>query len=972
MAMQKLFEAVRRHDIASLGLSYEEYRHTGTGARHVHLAARDDNNCFMVALPTVPQDSTGVAHILEHTTLCGSERFPVRDPFFMMTRRSLYSFMNAFTSSDATAYPFATRNRRDFDNLLQVYLDCVFFPRLDELDFAQEGWRVEFAEAGNLASPLVYKGVVYNEMKGAMSSPVAQLAQELQSRLFPTTTYHYNSGGEPSAIPDLTFAALRAFHATHYHPSNALFMTYGDIPACDHQARLQELVLGRCAARPVDFSIPDERRFTAPVQHESGYRVSEESRAERTHIVLGWLLGRTTDIDEMLRCHVLSGVLMDNSASPLRHALETTGLGTAPSPLCGVDDSTREATFYAGLEGSSREHARAVEALILTVLERVARDGVAPELVEAVVQQIEMYQREVSGGEFPYGLQLMNRCLGTAMHGGDPLAALELDPAIERLRSAAAQPGFVPDLVRRLLLDNPHRVRLTLYPDPDKAREEAARETARLAELRATLDADAARQVLQQAAALERRQLAQDDPEILPALGISDVPTSETLPVPRVAPAGALQGHWYTAGTNGIVYQQLIVRIPALTEAERSALPGYWSYLTEVGCGTRDYLALQTQQSLAGSLRAYPSVTGSVTDSGSVEPYIALAGKGLARRSEELATLLSETLMTARFDELPRLRELVAQSRAAAESAITAHGHSLALLAATSGAGAAAQLDHAWDGLAGIRALQDLDDACERNESAVEAYAALLERIRDRMRAAQRHVLIVSEAEQQAPLAAQYERLWSTAAPTADSAFTPAFERRSVRQVWITSTQVNFCAQAFATVPADHPDAAVLAVLGRFLHNGYLHRAIREQGGAYGAGAGYDADSGAFRFFSYRDPRLEETLADFARARAWLHDNRHDDRQRVEAIMGVIRSLDQPYTPATQAIRAHFATLQGRGASYREQLRARLLAVTMAELRRVAEAWLVPGTESTVVITDAAGGARAVDLGLDRHELRVA
>ncbi|MDH3355804.1 MAG: insulinase family protein, partial [Chromatiales bacterium] len=230
------FTHIRNHAIPSLNIEVQEFEHNGTGARHIHMAADDDQNTFLVGFKTVPQDSTGVAHILEHTSLCGSKKFPVRDPFFMMTRRSLNTFMNAFTSSDWTAYPFASRNRKDYDNLLQVYLDAVFFPSLNELDFAQEGHRVEFEETENSDSDLVFKGVVFNEMKGAMSSPVSTLWQTLTSELFPTITYHHNSGGEPANIPDLSYEELKAFHADHYHPSNALFMTYGDIPASKLQA----------------------------------------------------------------------------------------------------------------------------------------------------------------------------------------------------------------------------------------------------------------------------------------------------------------------------------------------------------------------------------------------------------------------------------------------------------------------------------------------------------------------------------------------------------------------------------------------------------------------------------------------------------------------------------------------------------------------------------------------------------------
>ncbi|MCK5647634.1 MAG: insulinase family protein, partial [Gammaproteobacteria bacterium] len=225
------FEWIRSEKIESLDIIINQFQHKKTGALHYHIAADNDENVFLVALRTIPTDSTGVAHILEHTALCGSKKYPVRDPFFMMIRRSLNTFMNAFTSSDWTAYPFASQNRKDFNNLLDVYLDAVFFSRLDELDFAQEGHRLEFEQADDVNSELQFKGVVFNEMKGAMSSTVSALWQSVSKYLFPTVTYHFNSGGEPTDIPDLSYEQLKEFYEVHYHPSNAVFMTFGNIPA---------------------------------------------------------------------------------------------------------------------------------------------------------------------------------------------------------------------------------------------------------------------------------------------------------------------------------------------------------------------------------------------------------------------------------------------------------------------------------------------------------------------------------------------------------------------------------------------------------------------------------------------------------------------------------------------------------------------------------------------------------------------
>ncbi|MBF0214971.1 MAG: insulinase family protein, partial [Magnetococcales bacterium] len=524
------FELLRREPVAALKLTVESYRHRITGARHLHLLADDPHNAFLVAFLTVPGDSTGVAHILEHTALCGSERYPVRDPFFMMLRRSLSTFMNAFTSSDWTAYPFATQSLKDFDNLLRVYLDAAFFPNLHALDFAQEGYRVEFADPNDPRTELVFKGVVFNEMKGAMSSPARVLSHTLSERIFPTTTYHFNSGGDPEEIPNLTWEGLRAFHSRYYHPSNAIFMTYGDIPAASHQTRFQDLVLSRFSENIGAYAIPDESRLTEPVRVEGQYPLDGvEETAGKTHIVVGWLWGRSMEMESLLNAHILNGVLLDNSSSPLLKLLETTELGAAPSSLSGLDDSGREMVFVCGLEGSEPEHADAVETMILELLQRVAREGVEPERLESVLHQLELSRREIGGDGLPYGLKLLLNALTPALHGGDPVAALALDDALMALRERVKDPDFIKGLVREWLLDNPHRVRVVLTPDPTLNARQGEREVERLRTIRAALDETRQREVVEQARALLERQELEDDPEILPRLGLEDIPADITI-----------------------------------------------------------------------------------------------------------------------------------------------------------------------------------------------------------------------------------------------------------------------------------------------------------------------------------------------------------------------------------------------------------------------------------------------------------
>ncbi len=948
------FQHLRSHPIPALRLEFQEYRHIVTGARHLHLAADDPHNAFMVAFLTVPQDSTGVAHILEHTALCGSRRYPVRDPFFMMIRRSLNTFMNAFTSSDWTAYPFASQNKKDFNNLLDVYLDAAFFPLLNESDFAQEGHRLEFAQPDDPQSELLFKGVVFNEMKGALSSPVQRLGQELQRRLFPTTTYHHNSGGDPVAIPDLTHEQLQAFHARHYHPSNAIFLTYGDIPAAEHQERFEARALHQFQALPLDLAIPDERRYTAPVTDLIYYPLDgTDDLSDQTHIVLAWLLGPITDPLATLRARLLSDVLLDNSSSPLRHALETSELGTSPSPLCGFDTATREATFVCGLEGSNPECAEAVEQLIFDVLQQVVAQGAPQEAIDAALHQLELSVREITGDGFPYGLHLIMEALTPAIHGADPLPALDSDPLLEQLRAESRDPDFIPHLVRQLLLDNPHRVRLTMAPDAELSAKQAAVERERLATIRTALnDADQTR-LVEQARILAERQQRQDDPEQLPKVGLEDVPLELKIAEGVQRPLGELPAAWYAQGTNGMVYLQAILDLPALEPDELDLLPLFCACLSEVGSAGRDYRTTQARQAaVTGGLSARANVRGGVDDVQQVKGVMVLAGKALARNQSALSDLLWETLTSARFDELPRLRELIAQLRAHREEGITDHGHLLALAAATSSLSPVAALNHRWEGLAGLKQLKTLDDALDDPE-ALTHFAHRLERLRDHLQQAPRQLLVVSEAEQQDAIAAALAAKWRDGAILAEPFTLTAPDAAPTRLGFSVNTQVNFCAKAYPTVAPNHPDAPALHVLGDFLRNGYLHRAIREQGGAYGGGAGYHPDSGAFRFHSYRDPRLAETLADFDRALEWLRTYDHPTRTLEEAILGVIAAIDKPGSPAGEAISAFFGTLFGRTPEQRRAYRQRVLAVTLDDLKRVAAAYLQPERACCAVLSDA-------------------
>ena len=962
-----VFEWQRSEKIASLNVTMEHYIHKATGAAHYHLASENDENVFLVGFRTVPTSSNGVAHILEHTALCGSEKYPVRDPFFMMIRRSLNTFMNAFTSSDWTAYPFASKNKKDFDNLLEVYLDAAFFSRLDPLDFAQEGHRLEFAQLDDPTSELQYKGVVYNEMKGAMSSTNSVLWQTLSKHLFPTQPYHFNSGGEPEDIPDLSYEELVAFYKRHYHPSNAVFMTFGDRSAAEHQTRFEELALHRFERLDDLAEIADEKRYHAPIRVEEAFAAEPDER-EQGHIVLGWLLGRSIDSHALFRAELLTAVLLDNSSSPLLAALETSELGSAPSPMCGLEDSNREMSFMAGLEGCKPSDTEAVERLVLSTLERIAAEGVDQEQVLAALHQLELSHREIAGDSYPYGLQLILGGLSSALHRGDPFELMDIDPVLEQLRAEVADPQFIPRLIREQLLNNQHRLTLTLRPDFELAKRKSDAERAKLDTIRGALSAQEEEQILSKSKALQARQSAEDDATLLPKVGIEDVPASLSEPHNKelTLSSGDLL-NFYAQGTNGLAYQQVVFDLPALTTELIEILPLYTSCITELGVGTRDYAQTQAWQAqVCGGLNCFSTIKGQVGDIQTLQGTVSFSSKCLVNKHRQVSELIYETLTEVRFDETQRIAELVDQITTRKLSSITGSGHALAMSAASSGFSPSAKMHHQYGGLEGLvrlKALRDkLEDTAQRSkllEKFRELHAILL--------SAPRQFLLVAEPEKEEELTAEIDSFWDKKAKTPDVApFSLPSTRESVKQAWVTSTQVNFCAYAYPTVGSDHPDHATLQVLAGYLRNGFLHSAIREVGGAYGGGASQDPASASFRFFSYRDPRLGETLADFKASITWLLGDAQQESQLEEAVLGVIASLDKPSSPAGEAKTAFYNRLFGRTLEQRTEFRKRVLATTLEDLKRVATRYFVDQEPSLAVITSA---AKAEELEIEGLEI---
>ena len=940
------FTVTGRTPLPEINATLIQLRHLKTGARMVHLACQDDNNLFAVGFRTTPRDSTGVAHILEHTALCGSQRYPVRDPFFSMIKRSLNTFMNAMTSSDWTFYPFSTQNVTDFDNLLRIYLDAAFFPLLRERDFRQEGHRLEFEDPDDPKSPLMFKGVVYNEMKGAMADPSSLLGRRMAHALYPTTTYGYNSGGEPLEILDLTWQGLKDFHAHFYHPANAWFFTYGDLPLEDHLARIEELALSRFEARQVDTAVPDEVRFDQPRRTETVFPVDAgESLVDRSMVQLGWLTCPVADSFERLALSVLAHLLLGNSAAPLHKALLDSRLGQNLAPGTGYHDDNRETLFAAGLQGTNPEKADEIEKLVLATLENCARDGFARERIEAAIHQIEFGHREVSGDHYPYPLQLLMRILGPWLHSGDPVAPLQLDRNLERLRRELDAGPFFQDLIRRQLLDNPHRVTLTLRPDEKARREEEKSTTARLDAIRARLTAEEEQAIVRQAQELKNAQETPEDLSVLPTLGISDIPPREKEVACERDPAQPI--YWLPQPTNGISYFTAFLPADHLPADLRPYVPLFCAVLSQIGAAGHTYEEMADRITAAtGGVRAGYAIFDDPHRLDAFRVGVNIRGKALVRNQENLFAILTDIVRAPDFSDYDRLYTLFNQMKVSLENSIPGSGHSYAARAAASELTPAARLREEWGGLHYIRLVREV--AGHKADDLAEV-AGQLRRLGENLLTQNGPSYAVTAeapafADIRSPLQSFCAAVPAGLGQPAVEAVAAATAGGSAEGIgYAASVPVSYVARTFRTVPYTHADSAPLMVLAKLLRAGFLHREIREKGGAYGGMANFDPETGIFSMLSYRDPNLTRTLNVYRQAVDWAVSGDFSEEDIKEAVLAVFGTLDRPLSPGGRGHREFANQLQGMTREMRQEFRHRVLAVNREALTAVAGKYLKEG-----------------------------
>ncbi|KAJ8868408.1 hypothetical protein PR048_029924 [Dryococelus australis] len=942
-------------DIPELHLRTYRLVHKATGAQYLHVDRDDTNNAFSVGFRTTPSNSTGLPHILEHTTLCGSVGYPCRDPFFKMLNRSMATFMNAMTGPDYTIYPFATQNPKDYCNLMSVYLDAVFRPQLRELDFRQEGWRLEHEDVEDRNSPIIIKGVVFNEMKGVFAENQNIFQQNLLNEILPSHTYKYVSGGDPISIPKLSHKDLTDFQSKYYSPSNARFFSYGNFPITDHVSFINNNYLKDYGALTSitarETLVPPEKRWKSPRQKHVACRLDPmvADKDKQSTVAVGLLCSDITNIQDTFELHVLSELLVKGPNSAFYKTMVEPNIGAGFAPVTGYDAHTKDTIFAVGLQGVSAADFEKVVKIFDNTVDTVVSKGFDENQVEGVLHNIELNMKhQVSD----FGLGLLFNLTPLWNHDGDLVKALRIENQVSQLRqNLKHNPHYLQDKVKLFLDDNDHRLVLTM--SPDECYEENLKRTEQelLKEKLASLTEEDKNKIYLQGIDLKREQERTVDTSCLPTLRVTDLKQIIDQTPVKSSSFASVPVQICVQPTNGISYFRGILNVSNLNDELKALVPLFCHVVTKMGTRKHDYRELDSLVQLkTGGLNLTPHIAEDMHDLSLYEEGVVLSSHCLDRNAKDLFELWSEIFQEVTLSDVKRFDTLVKVLAANLGNGIVSMGHVYAISAAASLISPSALQKELYSGLSHVSRMRDVAQMMD--------LAPVLEKIKTISECLlnKRHLrcAVNLSADSESSVMSKIESFINSLPASCEKPFVQTRAKDTNMSVTIPATHhvlpipVNYVAKCVATVPYSHEHFAPLRVLARLLTSKYLHPLIREKGGAYGSGASLSM-TGVFSFFSYRDPGSCSTLNVFDGAHDWVLGNKFMDQDVEEAKLGVFQRLDAPIPPGSRGM-IHF--LDGIDDESLQLHREALMTVSRDDLHTVCRQYLGwdSGTRSSLAL----------------------
>lgn len=923
-----------KREVREIGALAHRLVHEKSGARLLYLETEDDNKVFSITFRTPPEDSTGVAHIVEHSVLCGSRKFPLKEPFVELVKGSLNTYLNAMTFPDKTMYPVASRNDKDFQNLMDVYLDAVFYPCMYECPeiLMQEGWHYALDEASDTLS---YRGVVYNEMKGAFSSPEAVLDKEILTALFPDTTYGYESGGDPEAIVELTQEAFLAFHRRFYHPSNSYIFLYGAMDIEAKLAFLDESYLQAFERRVVDSAVRRQALFAQPKAVTASYSVASGERTEdKTFLSWNCIAGDALDAEKMLALQILEHFLLRTQAAPLKKALIDAGIGK--DVMGAFSDSLLQPTFSVIVGGANASKEASFRAVVRETLEKLVEGGIPRRLIEASINLLEFRLREADYGQSPKGLVYNIKLMNSWLYDGDPLLYLQYEPLLAKIKAGVGARYF-EQLIETCLLSNAHVALVTLRPEPGLADKRAAEIKEQLAAYKASLSSQEIERLRADEVRLAERQGAEDTAEALqaiPLLRLSDIePQAERL-IGESCAFDGIDALFHPVQTNGIIYLNLYFALDGLDAAEVPYAYLLAELLGKVATQQYSYeelaneIYLQTggigQEVLAFTMNA---------DADAYAPRLKVKSKALTEKAPALCELLTEILTRSRFDDKKRVRELVERIKSSLETYLLRNAQQVVagrVLSYFSPSGSyneqgmlsfyefisalAAQFDARWDALA--EKLASLCAAIFRRRGCL--------------------VSVTAQEEAREVFARAFVSLAQSLSPLDVPAKRRPFAVARRNEGLMTSSKIQYVAKGANFLRLGFAYSGSMKVLETILRYEYFWTRIRVQGGAYGAFTQFRRN-GNMLFGSYRDPNLAETVRVYDETAAFLRAFAVSEREMLKYIIGTISTLDTPLTPQMKGEVAAECHIRGIVQADIQAERDQVLATRQSDICALAE-----------------------------------
>ena len=928
----KNYELIEQKFINELDTNAKFYIHKKTGAEILFLSNDDDNKCFGVALKTPPQDSTGIAHILEHTVLCGSKKYPLKDPFVQLLKGSLQTFLNAFTYPDKTCYPVASQNLQDFYNLTDVYLDAVFFPLLSEEFFKQEGWHY-FLE--DIKDDLEYKGVVYNEMKGVYSSPDSILMESSQQSLFPDTTYGLDSGGNPEQIPELTYHNFKKFHKSFYHPSNAKFVFYGDDPE-ENRFKILDKYLNLFTKTNPNSSVQNQIPFKTPSNITKFYATSDDVNNPKSMFTINWALPSPTNVDDIFMFTILDYILLGTPASPLRKVLIESGLGEDLTGG-GLETHLKQMVFVIGLKGIEKNKINTAEKLIFKTLEDLVLNGINNDDIRAALNSFEFDLRENNTGGFPRGLSLWLKSLNGWIYGANPIDLISFESPLNLIKEKSFHQGFYEKIIKQYFISNNHRSIVQLHPSYTLAKKIENKEKEKLRKIKNAMTKNQLIDVQQKTHALLELQSKPDSDEAiatLPLLNKSDLDKKIKTLMYNQNNINSIEIIEHPLFTNGVLYIDISVDLQFLNKDELPYASLLSNLYLEMGTNKEDFTSLSKRIAMkTGGINGSPFISPVSFTNKSIQRFF-LRGKCMNHQSNELLNIFSDIFLEPNFENKERFKQILLEQKSEMETMIVPRGHSAIITRLRAREHEAHFANEQIGGIDGLFFLRNLIEEVDKNWN--DVYENLKNIHRKLVHSNSIKINVTSDKNtinEIRPLLSNF--CLKIPLNSVDSIYIKKFQSNyPKKEALIIPSRINFVGASSNLYDYDYNFHGSSLVISKYLQTAWLWEKIRVQGGAYGGMCSFDYRSGSFVFASYRDPNLLDSINIYKDTGSFLKNLDLSSDELTRSIIGAIGQLDSYQLPDAKSLSNYQRLLIKYNDEERQKLRNEVLSTSKKDFQK--------------------------------------